>query len=456
MTPPARFVESPIAEDAARTMSDERWLGALRKHDTDELRFDDDLRRIGGARELAMQLGRQAEADPERFARLALRFDASLSAAAIEHVVRSIAGKVDADLLADVCEHAQDLHGPVVGRSICWAVGDSGTAGARLVALVTTYAEDPDPAGASPVAGGEADLLTAGTNCTRGAAAMAAAQLLSRPGDHVDALLPVVEHLATDKVPHVRVAAADAVLMLLNHRQPQALHIALRLFSDPATMLTAFTTGRLLRYVVARAAETFAPVLRAGLEGDGERGRDAGLVWAAPLLYAELPTGVVADVAGLSIDARRGAAEVFAGDPGEALEHLIVLADDDDKVLSLVSQAARNLERLNDQQAEDMITVLWASRAREVSFQPLLDALERSSDLPAAALEVCSMATGLAGAEALDIRTSSAALTRDALTLVLRLYRAGDECTRSGCLDVVDRLIEIGAYGLTDALAAER
>lgn len=453
----AHFVESPILEDASLTMSDEHWFGALRKHDTDELRSDDDLRRIGGARELAMQLGRRAEAEPERFARLALRFDASIPAAAIEHVVRSIPGKVDADLLADVCEHAHDLHGPAVGRSICWAVSDSGTAGARLVALLTAYAEEPDPAGASPAAGGEIDLLTAGMNCTRGAAAMAAAQMLSRAGDHVDALLPAVERLAIDKVPHVRVAAADAVLMLLNHRRRQALEIALRLFSDPTTVLAADTTERLLWHVVARAPQTFAPVLRAGLEGDGECGRHAGVMWAATVPYAELPTGMVADVAALPLDARRGAAEVFAGDPGAALEHLTVLADDDDdKVLSSVGRAARHLEQLDDQQVEVMITVLWASRAREVSLQPLLDALERLPSLPAAALEVCSMATDLAGGEASDVRTGNAALARDALTLVLRLYRAGDESVRSGCLDVVDRLSEVGAYGLADALAAER
>lgn len=453
----AYVVGPPITEDAASRMSDEHWIGALRTHDAEEGRFDDDLRLIGGSGELAMLLGRYAEAEPERFARLALRFDASIPAPAIDNVVRSIAGKVEVDLLTDVCEHARDLYGSAVGRSICWAVGDGAAVGARLVALLAVCAEDPDPIGASSAAGGGRDLLMAGMSCTRGAAAQAVARVLFVSGEHVDVLLPVVARLATDEVPEVRVMAAEAVLALLNHQRQRALEMALRLFDDPTAVLLARPTARLLQHAVARAPETFAPVLRECLRADGECGRHAGLVWAATVLHAELPSDVVADVTALPVDARRGAAEVFASDPGAALTHLEILADDaDEEVLSSVARAARHLERLDDQQAEDLIAILLSGRAGDRSLQPLISIVKRSPQLPTAALEACEMAVASAGADVSDIRSAHAALAPDVLAVVLRLYRSGNEDVRSRCLDVVDRLSEAGAYGLTDALAAER
>lgn len=123
-------------------------------------------------------------------------------------------------------------------------------------------------------------------------------------------------------------------------------------------------------------------------------------MWAATVLSSELPAGILTDVAALPVGARRGAAEVFANDPGAAPE--------------------------------------------------------RSSSLPVAALELCEVAVDPAGAGASDSQTARAALARDALAVVLRLYRSGDNGVRSRCLDVIDRLSGIGAHGLTDALAAER
>ena len=55
-----------------------------------------------------------------------------------------------------------------------------------------------------------------------------------------------------------------------------------------------------------------------------------------------------------------------------------------------------------------------------------------------------------------SIRTARAGLGQDIVTIVLRLYRQGDEATRSACLDVVDRLMDAGAHGVAEALADER
>lgn len=45
---------------------------------------------------------------------------------------------------------------------------------------------------------------------------------------------------------------------------------------------------------------------------------------------------------------------------------------------------------------------------------------------------------------------------RDIVTVVLRLYRQGDAAMRDRCLNVVDKLADVGAYGLPEALQHER
>jgi hypothetical protein len=42
------------------------------------------------------------------------------------------------------------------------------------------------------------------------------------------------------------------------------------------------------------------------------------------------------------------------------------------------------------------------------------------------------------------------------ITVVLRLYRQGDATIRKRCLDIIDRLADLNAYGIAAALEAER
>ena len=68
------FVGSPIEEPAAKLMSDEHWLGAIDKYNTEERKYDFRNPERGGALELARMLQKFTQEQPERFAQLALRF----------------------------------------------------------------------------------------------------------------------------------------------------------------------------------------------------------------------------------------------------------------------------------------------------------------------------------------------------------------------------------------------
>ena len=61
-----------------------------------------------------------------------------------------------------------------------------------------------------------------------------------------------------------------------------------------------------------------------------------------------------------------------------------------------------------------------------------------------------------AGSELGDLRTRCAAGGHYLVSAVLRLYRQSRQAERIRCLDVIDRLSQAGAYGLTAALEYER
>ena len=219
-------VQSPIDGDESEHMSDDDWIAALQLHTGDEPRWDGE-RFVGGARQLASMLGEQAKDDPERFSRIALRFGEDIPEAAMNAVIRNVESHVGVDVLTDLCEHANRVYGPKVGRSVCSAIGRADAVNPRLVALLTAYASDPDPereeARTEAFTGDYfygGDFLTAGLNSTRGQAALSAASLLFRSADHVDALVPTVDALTQDDTVAVRVCAAEAVTALLNHDSP--------------------------------------------------------------------------------------------------------------------------------------------------------------------------------------------------------------------------------------------
>src|SRR5262249_8111636 len=87
------MVESPIAADAVRKMTDAQWRRAIAKYATGyreaRLRGDRDFLK-GGASELAHELEGVTKEDPERFARLALSLTDDVNPAYLDAILRGI------------------------------------------------------------------------------------------------------------------------------------------------------------------------------------------------------------------------------------------------------------------------------------------------------------------------------------------------------------------------------
>src|SRR5215208_4826738 len=103
----------------------------------------------GGAHQLSGVLENRTKEEPERFARLALRFPDTAHRYYFDAVLRGIAeAGVSTETLLDVCQRCHELPGRPTGRWICNAVEKSADRPlpAELLEIVAWYAtEDSDP-----------------------------------------------------------------------------------------------------------------------------------------------------------------------------------------------------------------------------------------------------------------------------------------------------------------------
>ena len=452
----AQYVGPPISDDASMYMSDDNWIRALKRHNSDQTTWNGDVP-VGGARQLAGLLGRRVRDDPRRFERLALRFSDEIPAVAMNEIIRNVESSADIDAFADLCEHAHDVYGTAAGHTVCSAIARAGVANSRLATLISVYANDADPdhekARTVQSSGGLSfggDLVRAGLNSTRGQAALAASSVLFSGPDHVDALLPVVEALSEDDVLAVRVCASEAILALLKHAPEHALDLAERLFDAHLGVLDADTTERLLGHAICRDSERFVHVLAEGLDGPADVATRAGRIWALARLQGWLPSGLVADFRSLPSAARVGAADVIVSNVADCLDDLSEVFDDDDPAVRSQSwHAMQQLDEIAVSDLDPLIDAFMSSAAFPEQMRSLIDALEQlPSALPANSITVCE--------RAVEIASEGMATGSSLIAVVLRLYRQGDAGLRSRCLDIVDQLTEFSVYDLEPALNDER
>lgn len=461
----AHVVGPPIHDAAAEKMSDQNWLDAVAAHATDDT---DWARGVGGAAELAQVLARRAEQEPDRFTRLGLLFKSGTHPAYFSRLIEAVAGKVTPEMLCVLCEHAEELAGSEVRRSIAWTLIGMEDEDACLLPLLRRCSADPDPdheSARTPASSGDfyygGDLLSAGLNSTRGAAARAIAQRLFAGTKAAAELIPIVAALATDPILAVRAHAAEAVRALMNTRTDIALDLAEALMTGvDSDLFGTPTAAQLLTACLVREPTRFAPQLQVVLASSHDEAlRRGGRVWAVAAVR-DLPVQPVAtDVRALPAAARRGVAEVAAAHPtsGHALLRQ-VLGDELPEVRAAAARAARELADLPVAEAEALLVDLVASAAFAELAGDVVGALERRSDLlPPSTMTACEQAVASAGADASGVvGRGDVAAARDIIALSLRLYRQGDGALRLRCLDMIDQLTLRQAYGLEDRLDAMR
>ena len=451
-----RSVESPIPEESTPHMSDDDWIRALKKHTGDQPDWDGP-KAIGGAFDLAQQLGRRAKEHPDRFAKLSLRFDNQIPVVAMNAVLDNVSETIDSELLTKMCDHAANTYGLNAGLSVCQAINRTQTGNPTTLKIITAYSRSRD--------GQEPDKTTSGM--VREWAALAAAAVLLSGSDHVDDLLPVIETLANDQNLGVRHGAAVAVHVLSNHKPEAAFDIAESLFQTPE-VLTSSNSERLLGYAVLRRPDRFGPILsralrhtdpRADPRGDNKSvPRRAGHIWAVAYLRSQLPSAITHNISTLPVAARVGASAIFAANLADSLDVLPILFDDDDpEVRRQASFAVRYIAEIPVEEQGELLDALVQSKAfsegKDLLFIQLRDL---PGELPNGTITACERAVDLAGARVGDISTAESVLGTHLSDVVLRLYKESGNGLNIRCLNVIDKLVEFNAFDIRERLDQER
>jgi hypothetical protein len=458
-------VGAPIPEPAAKFLSDDQWLKAIRTYETDAHRRSHAGGLMGGVHELSVLTSEQAAKEPDRFARLAMRLTSPAHAVHIGAIIRSVAGKIHVDLLAQLCEHGRQIAGESIGRDICWAVEKAAAdVTDTLIRLVISCCSDEDPERetAQIEAGSgnyffNGELSNAGLNCTRGAAAGCLASILLAQPHRSGQLLGTIRELAEDANLAVRVRTAEAILALLNTMPEQALDIAEEMFATaPAEIFDSHECIELLKHSCLRRSEKFSLHLHRALEANESTAKRAGYPWIVAYVNGTISAPAPEALCDLNVSGRVGVAETLAGSLQAAPSIVVQLLNDEDAdVREAASRTLWRVHELDQQTAEMIVQEFMKSPSFRNHMGNLFASLEQSTTLlPPSTIDACERAVASVAPEFGG--TAQYIGSFHLVSIVLRLYKQGNEGIRRRCLDVIDRLSDLGAYGLEEALDQER
>ena len=467
----AQIVESPIPENAAERMSDEQWLSAIRRYDTDRSDFTQDGRFVGGAHELARVLEGEVKREPERFAELIMKFPDRANPSYFEAVLRGITDTdLDIEAIVKVVKRCHRIDGRPLGRHICDPIASSAQVSVppEALDLVVWYAtEDPDPQqelwrtpaspGEDPVFGG--DILTNGINTNRGRAAQAMARLIEADHGRTAHLQPALEKMVQDPSIAVRSCVAQALVAVLRHDRDLAVKLFRQLCDTEDELLQTYFIERFLLFALQTHFQELSHILKRMIASQVPDVASAG---ARQACLAALDLPEAADMADLCLSGAEaqkiGAAQVMSANIQTATcrpfceDALILLFDDTNE--NVRAEAANCFVRFKGSQLEEyvhLITQFVSSAAFQQDCYLLLMALEETTaKLPAVTLSACERFVDLAGLAISDISVRGADTVAK---LTLRIYQqSSDDTIRAKSLNLIDKLMEHDTYGINKAL----
>ncbi len=409
---------STIPDDHLPKVSDRNWLGIIRR---------DWSRRVpipetygagspggGERRNVRRDLGRMAELQPTRFARLALRIPVDCDPRYPVAILRSLAERKpptetpnspsgelatvaqteavirrftflegDREFAMAVCRAIEQWHDAAWGDDTL-----------RLLSGFATSHPNPEagwyafsrPEGDNQ--NEDADLSgvpATSINCVRGSAAGAIEAVLFQHRGRLGLLQTAVDSLLNDPHPSVRAAAVGLALPLYNIDRAVAVEAFLRACShqDDAILL-AYDLNHVLRYTILDFANHLKPLIERMVASRIGKVAETGATWAA---LAWVHRGVMGDIVGACSDGTRWQRMGFADAISNAVarghdqpafrDRLQSLFDDPEKdVRSRASRVFRVAEFFDQPSAVPLAEAFLRSRALDENVDDLLHGLE--------------------------------------------------------------------------------
>ncbi|BCW48108.1 hypothetical protein StoSoilB13_04500 [Arthrobacter sp. StoSoilB13] len=469
-------VGSPIGDSAAAMMSDKHWLRAMAKYDNDR-----DLgTSVGGAHELSQVLKNRTTENPQRFASLAIQMTPTINAAYPSSILWGFGEATippnAQPAVFDAIRHIMSLGLTECDRWLGWSVRRVlDEAPLDVVDLIRKRAQyAPDPEDDTPVVTGQnkkprgRDLRQIGINTARGSLAQELGDLLVHDvhGERTALIKPYMLHLASDPALSVRSCVAHTIAACLRHARPTAYQAFERLIAADDTILAADLVGNLMMYIGNVDPKRIDPVIDRMLKStDGEVRQAGGSMAAFAALQWERPQLMQRALAGDNAT-RAGAALVCSSRLDRAADSELVLAtlsqlmhDDADDVRKEVGALAGHLRGQALRPFHGFLSDLIASPTYAHATPQLLIALQEAPDEVDDLVDLAAHRfLDVYGSDVADIRTGAAGDAHYIADLVVRgLAQAPDKKRISALLDILDRLVELGVYGVDQAIEhAER
>lgn len=465
-------VGSPIGGPATGKMSNLQWLRAMAKHGDDDRDVGSE---VGGARELAQHLKARTAEDPLRFAGLAMQLTPETNEAYPSAILWGF-GETSVPEQAqhavfDAIRHIMSLGLEDCDRWLGWAVRHVyDETPLDIVELVLDRAlHAPDPVDNSPVFVRSdnhkpgRDLFQNGYNTSRGSLAESLGDLLVHDSDgtRTELVVPHLIELASDSVLSVRACVAHTVAACLRHARPAAYAAFERLIDADDLLLASDKLDDLMIYIGNADPEVVDPVIDRMLDSaDAEVRRVGGHVAAFAALQWGRPALMERALAG-DVEVRTGLAEVCAARVDRSADSELVLStlrrlmqDEDDEVRKKVGTLASHLRGDDLRPYTTFLADLIASPSYVHASPQLLITLQEAPDKVDDLVDLAAHRfLNIYGDEVADIRTGAAGDAHYISDLVVRgLAQTRDRRRITALLDILDRLLALGVYGVDRAI----
>ncbi len=471
------FVSSAIRGNKAAKITDNGWLriiGNPKLNARKDWHHGRSALVDTSAEGFARSFGEQANLNPSRFARLALRIPMTAYSGYLSNAVHS-AAKVtsqNADCTERECATDDDVRALIeyvayqtderLASAFCWLMDGrhSCLTTARSLEIVRQYAiEHPHPAPDwSYTTNGEPDYDSISINCIRGKAIGVIGMLLWERNELMELFEPTIRQAAADPHPAVRVAAIRACLPILNIDRVRAIELVLAACDGVDEVLSSRWISEFLRYTLASHTDLVMPILRRMIQSTNPAVATSGAaLLTAEYLQQRIAFDAINDLFTGSVAQRLGVAKVAASWWDDAmfrsrcvtlLERLV--NDLDDKVREeavcflrhpgfLCSEEGRalTLKFVGSREfARDPSAFVRAIRNHTGSLLQLDDVMEA----------VCQQIAGALLDSSRRDQLLDSHRTYGLIPLLLRLYeqaeQANDTATRTRCLDWWDAMLQ--------------
>lgn len=461
----AEVTPSPVSVSAAEKMTNEQWLKAIASYDLDKKYRRNDGRLVN-ERAVLHLLENQVKKEPTRFAELVKKFPNSTAPDYFDAVLRGVADVgLDVQTALGVCQHCHQLPQRPCGRWICWLIQKLAELPWTPSALdmVICYAlNDPNPEQElwrTETPNGQicygGDVQSAGINSTRGSAVNTIAKLIFADKNRASYFQLPLQQIVRDPSIAVRSCAAEALTAVLNYDRDLAVSLFQQLCETEDVLLGTHSIEHFLYYALPTHFQKLASIVERMIMSELPEVVKVGARQAclASLVVEEARWLADFCLSGTA-EHRTAAAEIFVANLRtthfrEFCEQALVQLFHDPSP-EVRSQAAKCFFRFEGEQLGEYVNLIEAfvqSPAFITDCHDLIYALEKTTaKLPDITYLACKQFINAVDSNAVDANIIS--------QLLVRVYsQSKDQALRARCLDLIDRLAQMEAYGLNEALA---